>query len=117
MSDGARIELTFRLWGTGAPDAFEEYVEHLTGLLPRHRGAVERRVGAVDGGPGAPDAVIVMSFPDSPSVDGFLRDPLRGDAEDLAARAISRSLISDGRHRSTPTDRPGADVVDLPHDA
>ena len=87
-------------------DPFEEYIEHLTGLLPRHRGALERRVEPVDGRLGTPDALIVMSFPDSPSVDGFLRDPLRADAEDLAARAVSRSVISDGRLQqlATPTD-------------
>ncbi len=117
MSDEARIELTFRLWGAGAPEAFEEYIAHLRGLLPRHRGRFERRVEPVEDSVGAPDAVIVMSFPDPASVDGFLRDPLRGEpsAEELAARAISRSLITDGRRRASPDDA-AADVVRLRHD-
>ncbi len=117
MSNEARIELTFRLWSTGAPEAFEEYIAHLRGLLPRHRGRFERRVEPIKGSTGAPDAVIVMSFPDSVSVDGFLRDPLRGEssAEELAARAISRSAITDGRRRESPDDA-AADVVSLRDD-
>ena len=67
----------------------------------------------MDVGPGTPDAVLVMSFPDGPSVDGFLRDPLRGDLEDLAARAVSRSLITDSRHREVVGDGDPAEVVAL----
>ncbi|MEQ8841368.1 MAG: hypothetical protein RIB98_10325 [Acidimicrobiales bacterium] len=114
MEDATRIELTLRLWGTGAPDRFDEYVDRLIALLPRNQGALERRAAEVDAGPGAPDALLVMSFPDAPSVDGFLRDPLRADMEDLAAAAISRSLISDSRHRRKPEDHRAADVVALP---
>lgn len=111
MSEDDRIELTYRLWSTGADESFEEYIEHLSTLLPRHRGRMERRVRPIADGPAAPDALIVFSFPDVPSVDGFLRDPIRGDAEDLAGRAISRSMITDGRHRlANHTD---ADVVSL----
>ena len=99
MSDDTRIELTLRLWGTGAPESLDEYVEHLTGLLPRHRGRLERQASEVEHGPSAPDVVLVLSFPDGPSVDGFLRDPLRADAESLASRAVSRALITDSRHR------------------
>jgi hypothetical protein len=114
MDDGARIELTLRLWGTGAPDAFDEYVEKLVALLPRNRGLLERRASEVDAGPGAPDALLVMSFPDAASVDGFMRDPLRVDMEDLAAAAISRSLITDSRHRGgTETDH-DAEIVAFP---
>ena len=118
MAEEPRIELTFRLWGTGALDAFEEYIDHLRALLPRHRGRFERRVEPLEGLKSAPDAVIVLSFPDSPSVDGFLRDPLRDEAamEELASRAISRSLITDGRHRETPGDGSRADVVNLHSD-
>ena len=112
MSDEARIELTLRLWGTGAPDSLDEYVAHLTNLLPRHRGRLERQVSEVEAGPGAPDVLVVLSFPDGPSVDGFLRDPLRADAEELAGRAVSRALITDSRHRSEP-DGDAADVVPL----
>lgn len=113
MEDSARIELTLRLWGTGAHDAFDDYVDRLVGLLPRHRGVLERRAAEVDAGPGAPDALLVMSFPDSVCVDGFLRDPLRSDMEDLAAQAVSRSLITDSRHRVGPDDGSDADVVPL----
>ncbi len=112
VSEEARIELTLRLWGTGAPDTLDEYVAHLTGLLPRHRGRLERQVSEVEASPGAPDVLLVLSFPDSPSVDGFLRDPLRADAEDLAGHAVSRALISDSRHRAEP-DGDAADVVPL----
>ncbi len=117
VSDSGRIELTIRLWGTGAPDAFEEYIDHLRDMLPRHRGCFERRVEPIDGQASAPDAVIVLSFPDSPSIDGFLRDPQRGDAEDLALRAVSRSLITDGRRRGAPAGGFAAQVVNLHDDA
>ena len=45
--------------------------------------------------------------------DGFLRDPLRNDMEDLAARAVSRSLISDSHHRPEVEHEHDADVVSL----
>lgn len=111
MAEDDRIELTYRLWSTGANESFEEYIDHLRSLLPRHRGLMERRVRPVDDAPTTPDALVVFSFPDVPSIDGFLRDPLRGDAEDLAARAILRSMITDGRHR--PANDTDADVVSL----
>lgn len=113
VDESARIELTLRLWGTGAPESFDDYVERLIGLLPRNRGRLERRAAEVDAGPGAPDALLVMSFPDSASVDGFLRDPLRVDMEDLASAAVSRSLITDSRHRDGPDDDTDAEVVPL----
>lgn len=105
MDESTRIELTLRLWGTGAPEAFDEYIEKLLALLPRNHGVLERRAAEVDAGVGAPDLLLVMSFPDSPSVDGFLRDPLRADMEDLAMAAVSRSLITDSRHREEADDR------------
>lgn len=111
MSDDDRIELTYRLWSTGAVDSFEEYIDHLRSMLPRHRGIMERRVRPIDDGPAAPDALVVFSFPDVTSIDGFLRDPLRADVEDLAGRAISRSMITDGRHRAA--NRSEAEVVSL----
>ena len=101
MSD-ARIELTFRLWSTGATQRFDEYVAALTGLLPRHRGEVVRHVTPIDASPGEADALLVMSFPDRVSIDGFLRDPARNDLEELAAQAVSQSLITDGRTRTEP---------------
>ena len=97
-----RIELTLRLWSTGAEERFEEYLGALTALLPRHRGELTRRVEPVDAELGVPDALLVMSFPDRVAIDGFLRDPARGDLEDLAGQAVARSLITDGRTRIEP---------------
>lgn len=105
MNDDAHIELTVRLWGTGAVERFEDYVVALTNLLPRHRGTVARRIDTVDGGPGDPDTILVLAFPDATSIDGFLRDPARADFEELAGQAVTRSLITDGRTRVEP-DRP-----------
>ena len=116
MDDSTRIELTLRLWGTGAPQRFDDYVTKLVALLPRNRGVLERRAAEVDAGPDAPDALLVMSFPDAASVDGFLRDPLRADMEELAEAAISRSLISDSHHREGPGEHQVADVVAFPPD-
>ena len=101
MSD-ARIELTFQLWSTGADDRFAEYLDALTGLLPRHRGELVRRVQPVEPGETDPDAVLVMSFPNRIAVDSFLRDPARADMEDLAGQAVAQSLITDGRTRDEP---------------
>ncbi len=94
-----RIELTLQLWGRDDPEAFEEYLDALVALLPRNNGALERRIADTDPEAGIPDAVLVVSFPDSASVDGWLRDPLRSDLEDLAKRAVTHSLITDSRHR------------------
>jgi hypothetical protein len=116
VDETARIELTVRMWSTGAPEVFEEYLEQLIALLPRNHGALERRAAEVDAGPGRADAVLVMSFPDSASVDGFLRDPLRADLEDLALLAVSRSLITDSRHRGEPDGQRDADVVPFRRD-
>lgn len=116
VDDAARIELTFRLWSTGAPEAFEEYVECLLALLPRSKGVLERQAAEVNAGVGAPDALLVMSFPDSVSVDGFLRDPLRGDMEELAVSAVSQTLITDSRHRERPDDDHDAKIVPFPSD-
>ena len=114
MDDGRRIELTLQLWGSGAPDALEEYIARLVGLLPRNRGRLERRVAEVDAGPAHPDVLLVLSFPDAASVDGFMRDPLRTDLEELAATAVSHSLIVDGHHREEPDLDTVADVVAFP---
>ena len=116
MDDGRRIELTLQLWGTGAPDALEEYIARLVGLLPRNRGRLERRVAEVDAGPAHPDVLLVLSFPDAASVDGFMRDPLRTDMEELAATAVSHSLIVDGHHRDEPDPDTVADIVAFPPD-
>ena len=115
MADGSqRVGLTLRLWGTGDADALNDYIEHLRGLLTRHGGLFERRAAEVQSGSGQADAVLVLSFPNGAAVDGFLRDPLRSetDAEELAARAVSRSLITDARHQAEPDDHP-ADVLEI----
>ena len=114
VDDGTRIELTLRLWSAGAPGVFDEYIEKLVALLPRNHGVLERRAAEVDAGPGAPDALLVVSFPDSASVDGFMRDPLRADMEDLAAAAVTRSFITDSRHREGPEGGHDADIVAFP---
>jgi hypothetical protein len=116
VDDGSRIELTLQLWGTGAPDALDTYIDKLVALLPRNRGRLERRVAEVDAGPAHPDVLLVVSFPDAASVDGFMRDPLRNDMEDLAAAAVSHSLIVDSRHRDQPDLDTVADVVAFPPD-
>lgn len=102
MGADSRIELTVRLWSTGAAERFTEYLDRLTSLLPRHRGEVARRIDSVESGPGEPDTVLVLAFPDATAIDGFLRDPARADFEELAGQAIARSLITDGRTRVDP---------------
>jgi hypothetical protein len=116
VEGSARIELTLRLWSAGSPELFGRYVEQLMELLPRNHGVLERRAAEVAAGPGSPDALLVLSFPDSASVDGFLRDPLRTDLDDLAAAAVSRSLITDSRHRHGPGSDQEADIVPLRSD-
>lgn len=101
MTEAVRIELTVRLWATGSP-RFDDYIEALVGLLPRHHGHLVRRVEPLDGGLAEPDVVLVMSFPNATAIDGFLRDPLRSDLEELAQEGVARSLISDGRTRTEP---------------
>ncbi len=96
-----RIELTLCLWKASTPRELENYIERLLELVPRHRGRFERRIAELDAGPGRPDAVLVLSFPDGSAVDAYLHDPLRYDIDELAARAVSRSLITDGRTRSS----------------
>ena len=111
VDQDGRIELTVQLWGRDDPDAFEEYLDALVQLLPRTNGVLERRIADTDPEPAVPDAVLVVSFPDSASVDGWLRDPLRSDLEDLAQRAVTHSLITDSRHRRPPTADETTNVV------
>ena len=59
MVADTRIELTLRLWSTGAAEGFAEYLDRLTSLLPRHRGEVVRRIDSVEGGPGEPDLSLI----------------------------------------------------------
>lgn len=89
-----RIEITLRLWKAGPAKELERYVKRLLKLLPRHRGKLERRAREVEAGPERPDAVLVLSFPDSSAVTDFLRDPRRDDFDELASRALARSLIT-----------------------
>lgn len=111
MDQDGRIELTLRLWSRGDPEAFESYIDALIRLLPRTSGILERRIADTDPEPAVADAVLVVSFPDGASVDGWLRDPLRDDLEDLAGRAVTHSLITDSRHRPTPPAEETADVI------
>ena len=67
------------------------------------------------GGPGRPDAVLVLSFPDTAAVDAYLTDPRRDDLEELAAKAVKKSLITGGRWHDTVEHEP-ADVTALPMD-
>ena len=112
VDQDGRIELTLQLWGRDDPETFEEYLDALVALLPRNNGSLERRIADADLRAGIPDAVLVVSFPDSASVDGWLRDPLRADFEDLAQRAVTHSLITDSRHRR-PLSAPGNENVVL----
>ena len=69
----------------------------------------------MEGGPGRPDAVLVLSFPDTAAVDAYLTDPRRDDLEELAAKAVKRSLITGGRRHDIAEHDP-ADVTALPID-
>ena len=89
-----RIEITLRLWKAGSARELERYIKQLLKLLLRHRGRLERRAREVEAGPERPDAVLVLSFPDGSAVEDFLRDPRRDDFNDLASRALARSLIT-----------------------
>ena len=103
MTEAPRIELTVHLWATTSR-RFDEYIDALTTLLPRHGGNLVRRVQPIDRHPGEPDLALVMSFPNATAIDGFLRDPLRAEMEDLAQETVQRSLISDGRARAEPAE-------------
>ena len=100
MSGSSHIELTLRLWSAGDDELFREYIDGLVDLLPRSRGELIRQIHEVDGDLRSADAVLVIAFPERINVDSFLNDPAREDLEDLAASAIARSLITDGRRRS-----------------
>ena len=115
MSDDSRIELTLRLWRSGSKRQFERYVNRLLKLAARQDGRAERRAAEVKGGPGHPDAVLVLSFPNTAAVDAYLTDPHRDDLEELAAKAVKRSLITGGR-RHDVTEHDPADVTALPID-
>ena len=108
-----RIELTVRVWRGGSRRQFERYINRLLKLLPRHGGRAVRRAGEVGAGPGQPDAVLVLSFPDTAAVDAYLSDPRRDDLEELAARAVTRSLITGGRTHNASEHDP-VEVTDLP---
>ena len=111
VEQDGRIELTLRLRGRGDPEAFESYIDALTRLLPRTNGILERRIADTGPEPAVPDALLVVSFPNSASVDGWLRDPLREDLDELAEQAVIHSLITDSRHRLAPTAQEAAEVL------
>ena len=115
MSGDSRIELTIRLWRGGSKRQFERYISRLLKLAARQDGRAERRAAEVRGGPGRPDAVLVLSFPGTAAVDAYLSDPRRDDLEELAAKAVKRSLITGGRRQDT-VEREPADVTALPID-
>ena len=94
-----RVELTLRLWRGGSKRLFERYITRLLKLAARQDGRAERRAAEVKGGPGRPDAVLMLSFPDTAAVDAYLTDPRRDDLEELAAKAVKRSLITGGRRQ------------------
>ena len=115
MSGDSRIELTVRLLRGESKRQFERYINRLLKLAARHGGRAERRASEVEGGPGRPDAVLVLSFPDTAAVDAYLTDPSRDDLEELAAKAVKRSLITGGR-RHDSAEHDTADVTTLPID-
>ena len=108
-----RIEMTLRLWRSGSRRQFEKYVRRLLKLVYGHQGRTERRAQEVGTGPGSPDAVLVLSFPDRGAVDAYFSDPRRDDLEELAARSVTRSLITSGRHNEVQ-DHDAVDVTPLP---
>ena len=108
-----RIGITLQLWRAGSSRELERYVRRLLKLLPRHRGQLERRAREVEAGPERPDAVLVLSFPDGPAVEGFLRDPRRDDFDDLASRALAQSLITGARAHDVQDHDP-VEVTALP---
>ena len=105
--------MTVRLWRSGSKRQFERYIQRLLKLCSHHGGRTERRAGEVAGGPGRPDAVLVLSFPDADAVDAYLTDPRRDDLEELAAKAITRSLITSGRSHDI-TEHDPVEVTELP---
>ena len=115
MSGDSRIELTIRLWRGGSKRQFERYISRLLKLAARQDGRAERRAAEVQGGPGRPDAVLVLSFPETAAVDAYLSDPRRDDLEELAAKAVKRSLITGGRRHDSVEHEP-ADITALPID-
>ena len=110
-----RIELTLRLWRAGSKRQFERYINRLLKLAARQNGRAERRAAEVKGGPGRPDAVLVLSFPDTAAGDAYLTDPRRDDLEELAAKTVKRSLITGGRQHDSSEHDP-AEVTALPID-
>jgi uncharacterized protein (DUF1330 family) len=93
-----RVELTLRLWRSGSKRQFEKYVRRLLKLVREHEGRAERRASEVAASRSAPTTVLVLSFPSGDAVEAYLTDPGRDDLEELASRAVLRSLITSGRH-------------------
>ena len=108
-----RVELTLRLWRSGSKRQFEKYVRRLLKLVHEHEGRAERRATQVASGRSGPDAVLVLSFPSGEAVEAYLTDPRRDDLEELAARAVTRSLITSSRHHDVGEHDP-IEVTRLP---
>ena len=62
---------------------------------------------------GALDAVLVLSFPDADAIDAYLTDPRRDDLEELAAKAITRSLITSGLFSCDITEHDRVEATEL----
>ena len=110
---GKRVELTVRLWRSGSKRQFEKYVRRLLKLARDHEGRTERRASEVVAGRSSPDTVLVLSFPTGEAVEAYLTDPRRDDQEELASRAVLRSLITSGRHHDVQEHEP-VEVTRLP---
>ena len=115
MSGGAdeRIELTLQLWRSGSKRQFEKYVRRLLKIVHEHDGRAERRASEVATARSTPDTVLVLSFPSGDAVEAYFGDPRRDDLEELASRAVVRSLITSGRRHRVGEHDP-AEVTPLP---
>ena len=111
--DGQRVELTLRLWRAGSKRQFEKYVRRLLKLVHAHEGRAERRASEVGASRSTPDTMLVLSFPTGEAVDAYLTDPSRDDLEELASRAVLRSLITGGRKHDAGEHDP-VEVTELP---
>ena len=101
MGADSRIELTVRLWSTGAAERFAEYLDRLTSLLP----VTEARWLAASTASRWARRARHRARPRLPGRHRHRRlprDPARADFEELAGQAITRSLITDGRTRVDP---------------
>lgn len=102
MAGHPTIEITLCFWSTGDRERLDVYLDSLLGLLPEHHGQLIRRITATEASETEPEVLLVVGFPGSSAVDGFLNDPRRDDFEQLAKEAVSRSLLTGGTTRHQP---------------